>query len=92
MTNPPEKPITKQYLLNMTLAGLVGQVGCVTLIIILGALFLGLWIDAQFATRPWFTIGLVIASIPVSLIIMVVVARAAISKIKAGTGKSNDPS
>jgi F0F1-type ATP synthase assembly protein I len=92
MTNPPGKPDRKQYLTNLTLAGMVGQVGCLTLVIVLGAVFLGLWIDLQLGTKPWFTIGLVLVSIPVSLVVMLLVARAAISKIKAGSGKSNDPS
>ena len=66
--NSEKEPITnKQKLLNLTLVGIVSQVGCVTLVIIIAALLLGLYIDSRFNTRPWFTIGLVIVSIPVSL-------------------------
>lgn len=85
--NPPSNPNRKQYWLNLTLAGLVGQVGCVTLIIVLGAVFLGLYLDAQFQTRPWFTIGLVVVSIPISLVIMFFISRLAVSKIKTGANK-----
>jgi F0F1-type ATP synthase assembly protein I len=75
----------KLYFRNMALAVLAGQVGCLTLIIVLVAVFAGLWLDARFDTKPVYTIGLLLASIPVSLIAMFFVARAAISRIKAGT-------
>jgi F0F1-type ATP synthase assembly protein I len=71
-----------QRLINLTLAGVVGQVGCLTLVIILAALFLGLWLDNQFQTRPLFTLILIIASIPVSLAAMFVVVRFATKRIK----------
>ena len=82
MNELPEKPDRKQQVFNLTLAGVVGQVGCLTLVIVLGAVFAGLWLDGIFQTRPWFTIGLVVASIPISIIMMVIVSRAAVSKIK----------
>ena len=82
MSDQPEKPDRKQRVINLTLAGVAGQVGCLTLVIVLGAVFFGLWLDGIFQTRPWFTIGLLIASIPISIIMMVVVARLAVSKIK----------
>jgi F0F1-type ATP synthase assembly protein I len=44
--------------------------GCLTAIGTLLALFLGLWLDQQLGTRPMFTLGLVLASVPVSLIAM----------------------
>jgi len=74
----------RQKLLNLTIASIAGQVGCLTLLIVLGAVFLGLWLDSRFGTRPWWTVGLVLGSIPVSLILMLYVVRLAISKIKTG--------
>lgn len=44
--------------------------GCMTAIGTLLALFLGLWLDGQLGTRPMFTLGLVLASVPLSLIVM----------------------
>jgi F0F1-type ATP synthase assembly protein I len=82
MSDQPEKPDQKLQVLNLTLASVAAQVGCLTLIIVLGAVFVGLWLDSIFQTRPWFTIGLVVASIPISIIMMVIVARLAVSKIK----------
>lgn len=81
---PDSQQNKKQYWLNLTLAGAAGQVGCVTLVIVLGAVFLGLWLDARFQTRPAFTIGLLLVSIPVSLLIMLYIVRLVTSKIKAG--------
>ena len=83
-----KEPITsKQKLLNLTLVGIVSQVGCLTLVIILASLLLGLFLDSRFNTRPWFTIGLVIVSIPVSLVLMVYVVRTAVKKLKPENSK-----
>jgi len=65
------------------MAGVAASVGCLTLAIILAAVFAGLWLDARNGTRPWFTLGLVVLSIPVSLAAMFIIVRLAISKIKA---------
>jgi hypothetical protein len=55
---------------NLTLAGIAGLVGFVTVILVVGALLLGLWLDAQVGARGPLTIILVILSIPVSLGVM----------------------
>jgi MFS-type transporter involved in bile tolerance (Atg22 family) len=72
----------RQRIVNLAIAGIVGQVGCLTPVIILGAVFGGLWLDARFQTRPVITIVLLIASIPVSLVIMFAVVRAGIKRIR----------
>lgn len=72
----------KRRWLNLTLAGIAGQVGCLTLVIVLAAVFGGLWLDARFQTRPMITLILVIASIPISLVLMFLVVRGATAKIK----------
>lgn len=86
----PDPKRNKQYWLNLTLAGIAGQVGCLTLVIVLGAVLGGLWLDASFHTRPLFTIVLLIASIPVSLAAMFFVVRLATSKIKPNLSKDED--
>ena len=43
------------------------QVGCTTMIIIIGALLLGLWLDAQTGIKGFFTITLLVLSAPISL-------------------------
>jgi len=61
--------------LNLTLAAVTGQVGCLTLIIIFAALFLGRWLDNRFGSSPLFTIGLMIGSVPVTLVVMFWIVR-----------------
>lgn len=78
----PKDSNSKQRIINLTIAGLVGQVGCLTLVIILGAVLGGLWLDTHFDTKPAFIIGLMIVSIPVSIVVTLMIVRKAISKIK----------
>lgn len=80
----------KQYWLNLTLAGAAGQVGCVTLIIVIVAVLGGLWLDSILNTKPLFTLVLLVVSIPVSLVAMLYLARLIASKIKAGPTKRSD--
>ena len=77
MESPP-----RQTALNMTIIGLVGQVGCLTLLILLASVFIGLWLDTYFGTRPWITIGMLVASIPIALVVMFFVTRKATDKFK----------
>ena len=74
--------VPKQSALNMTIIGLVGQVGCLTLVILLASVFIGLWLDTQFGTRPWITIGMLIVSIPIALVVMFFVTKKATNKFK----------
>lgn len=75
--------LSKQNKKNMLLAALLGQIGVLTLVIVLAAAFGGMALDARFDTKPWFTVVLLIASIPVSLFLMVWIARKTVAKIKA---------
>lgn len=75
-------PNRKQEIFYYAIAAMVAQVGCLTLAIIFGALFLGRYLDSRFGNDNWFTFGLLVGSIPVSLIVMVFVSRAAVRKIK----------
>ena len=74
--------IPRQSALNMTIIGLVGQVGCLTLVILLASVFIGLWLDTTFGTRPWITIGMLIVSIPIALVVMFFVTRKTTDKFK----------
>ena len=71
-----------QKIINLGLAALAGQVGFVTLGIVLAAVLGGLWLDKQLGTRLVFTILLVVASVPLSLFIIFRLAMSAVSKIK----------
>lgn len=61
---------------------MVGQVGCLTLLVILGSVFLGLWLDGLFDTKPMFTLVLLFAGIPLSVVLMLVVSRKTLAKMQ----------
>jgi F0F1-type ATP synthase assembly protein I len=70
---------------NVVLATVVGQVGCLTPLILLGALFAGLWLDRQFETKPLFTILFILGSAPVSVFVLYRIVRAATARLKTET-------
>jgi len=69
-------------ILNTLLIVLIGQVGCITLVIILASVFGGLWLDKTFGTKPVFTLALLFAGIPVSVFVMLAVARKTLTRLK----------
>ena len=77
-------------ILNTLLIVMIGQVGCLTLIIILASVFGGLWLDRTFGTKPVFTLALLFAGIPVSVLVMLVVARRTLARLKERAEKEND--
>jgi hypothetical protein len=68
------------------LAEAAAQIGCLTVVVILLALGAGLWLDSRLGTKPWFTLGLVLASIPVSLYMVVRLALSAARRAQGGGG------
>jgi len=76
-------PKKQKSSLNISLLIVVGLVGVLTLVILLGAVLGGIWLDNTYNTKPTFTIILIIASIPVSLVVMFVVVRSAAKRITA---------
>ena len=77
-------------ILKTLLVVMVGQVGCLTLVIILASVFGGLWLDKTFGTKPIFTLALLLAGIPVSVIVMVVVARRTLARLKEQADKDSN--
>jgi len=77
-------------ILNTLLIVMIGQVGCLTLIIILASVFGGLWLDNTFGTKPVFTLALLFAGIPVSVLVMLVVARRTLARLKDQADKEKD--
>lgn len=69
-------------ILTNLLIVLVGQVGCLTLVVILASVFGGLWLDKTFNTKPVFTLALLFAGIPVSVLVMLSVARRTLARLK----------
>lgn len=68
---------------NTVVIVMVGQIGCLTLAVILASLFAGLWLDRTFATKPLFTLILMLAGIPISVVVMLVLARKSIARLKS---------
>jgi hypothetical protein len=77
-------------ILNTLLIVMIGQVGCLTLVIILASVFGGLWLDNQFGTKPVFTLALLFAGIPVSVFVMLVVARRTLARLKEQAEQEKD--
>lgn len=96
MTQNEERPDQSdknraQYIFNLTLAAVAGQVGFLTLCIVLAALFGGLWMDKRFDSKPLFTVILMLASVPITLVMMFWVVRNATARIKPVLPKKNLP-
>ena len=74
-------------ILNSLLIVMIGQVGCLTLVIILASVFGGLWLDKTFGTKPVFTLVLLFAGVPVSVFVMLVVSRRTLARLKEKADK-----
>jgi len=59
--------------------------GVITLVIVLVAMFAGIWLDNKFDTNHNFTIGLILASVPLTLVIMFYFVKTATARIKPST-------
>ncbi len=66
---------------NLSYAATAGLTGCATILLVIAALLIGLWLDARLGVRGLFTIILLLASVPVSLWVMVRVAVKLVSRI-----------
>jgi F0F1-type ATP synthase assembly protein I len=75
------------YGAGLALASTVSQVGCITVIIIVGALLLGLLLDNLLGTKPVLTIVLILVSIPISLFSVVRIALSAARRIQEPPGE-----
>lgn len=70
-------------IVNTLLIVMVGQVGCLSLVIILASVLGGIWLDKTFGTKPIFTLVLLLAGVPLSVLLMLYVARKTVAKIKS---------
>lgn len=78
-----------QVRLAASLASVLGQVGCITLLLVAVALAGGLWLDDRLGTRPLITVVLVLGSVPVTmfLIVRIVLRTTARLQGQAGGGR-----
>lgn len=61
---------SKPESLALAIAGVLVQVGCLTVIVLLAALAGGLWLDTRFNSRPLFTLFLVLGSVPITVYVL----------------------
>lgn len=80
----------RREILRNLLIVLVGQVGCVTLAVILLSVRIGLWLDGYFQTRPLYTLVLLFAGIPLSVLLMLAVARRTLRRLTNEKGPENE--
>ncbi|MBK9208505.1 MAG: AtpZ/AtpI family protein [Anaerolineales bacterium] len=69
------KQTNRQNMVYTLLVVMIGQVGCITIAIILASVFGGVWLDNTFGTKPVFTLVLLFAGIPLSVFLMLYVAK-----------------
>lgn len=65
----------------MPVIALGGQIGCLTLVIVLGAAFGGIWLDNLLGTKPLLTILLILGAAPLSLFLTYLMAVRAVNKV-----------
>jgi F0F1-type ATP synthase assembly protein I len=91
-----EFPLNSQknvtYIKNLALVGAFSWIGFLTLVIAVSALLGGMWLDAQWGTKPIFTVGLLIASIPLNIYIQFRTAINVAKQIQAGMPNSDSKS
>jgi hypothetical protein len=91
-SNPSDKERMPSAIVGTKFALIGGEVGCLTLVIVLLAVFGGLWLDGLLGTKPLFTVGLVLASAPISLVLTFWVARRAINESNKTIPNTSNPS
>ena len=72
----------RNSMMSTLLIVVIGQVGCLTLAVILASVFGGLWLDKTFGTKPVFTLALLFAGIPLSVFLMLYVSRKSLARLK----------
>jgi F0F1-type ATP synthase assembly protein I len=80
----------QQITYGLALASVVSQIGCVTIVVVIGALVVGLGLDRVFDSRPLFTILFVLGSIPVSLFLLVRIALSTAAQLAPPSPKASE--
>lgn len=66
---------------NLSIAGISALTGCVSLIVVTLALFIGLWLDSLMGQRGPATLCLLVLSVPLSLYIMIRMALGLVKQL-----------
>jgi magnesium-transporting ATPase (P-type) len=67
---------------NLSITALIALTGFVSLVVIMAALFIGLWLDSLSGQRGPATILCLVASVPISLYLMLKIALSLVVEIK----------
>jgi hypothetical protein len=85
-SSPPENnPWSAAFNTKVLTVG--GEVGCLTLVIVLVAVFGGIWLDKILGTKPLFTVSLVLLSAPLSLVLTFWIAKRAVVDVNTQPNK-----
>lgn len=66
---------------NLGITGITALTGCVSLVVIFVALFIGLWLDRLLGLQGPATICLLVLSVPISLFLMIRIALRLVQEI-----------
>jgi F0F1-type ATP synthase assembly protein I len=80
----------QRNIFNTLLIVLVGQMGCLALLVIFLTVSAGVWLDNYFHTKPIITLALLLAGIPLSIILMVFMGRKTLAKLKSKNNVDQD--
>ena len=79
----PPNPTSWQYAFSSRALVVGGEVGCLTVFIVLASVLGGLWLDNILGTKPLITLILVLASAPLSIVLTFWIARRAVKDLSA---------
>lgn len=68
--------------LGLTLAVVTGQVGCLTSVILIAAILVGIWLDNHFNSKPLFIVGFLVISVPITLVAMIWIVKKTTAKLQ----------
>jgi hypothetical protein len=78
-----EKPLSARS--SMQLAWIPLQAGCLTFVLAVVAILIGLWLDARLGTAPRWTLILLIGSAPFAMGGVYLIVRRALRRLRADT-------
>ena len=92
MSQTPDKMDRKPTFapFDISVLALGGQVGCSTLVIVILAVFGGIWLDRFLDTKPIFTIIFVLGSAPLALLLTYWMAMRSIHNMKSASTEKKE--
>jgi hypothetical protein len=88
--NNEHKPL-QSVSASLPVIALGGQIGCVTLVVVLAAAFGGIWLDNLLGAKPLFVLILVLGAAPLSLFLTYLMAMRAINKVNLPPPQDDKP-